>query len=121
MTVTENEKVMLVESDQRSKSNTHQIEEVKDKLEKLENKTEDIHIIATNIQLISQDITYMKKDISVVKDGQSNLEQRINDVKNSEGNKLVSRWDKIKDNLGWLFIGGIAAYALGQIFSMIKF
>jgi len=66
----EDDKTLLVEVDQRAKSNTHQIKDIKDRLDKLENKTEDIHKIATNIEVLCNDIGY-------IKNGQNDLNTKV--------------------------------------------
>lgn len=95
---------------------------------KLKEENKDIHRIATSIEVMAVEmkgfntqIEDVKKSVAKVDGRITTLDSKVDNVKNAEGNKLISRWDNIKDNLSWLFIGGLAAYALGQIFSNIKF
>lgn len=91
--MTDEEKVMLVETTERSKSNTHQIDEIKDAMDKLEikanermakleDKTEDIHRIATSIELISKDVSYMKE-------GQVDLSNKVDKLSNKVDSQIA--------------------------------
>jgi gas vesicle protein len=130
----DDEKVMLVECDQRSKSAIYQISEIKDRLGKLEDKTEDIHRIATSIEVVCNDIGYIKQgqidltnkvdNLSEKVDKQNveikaDVKSQINDIQkqidtvDDEGKINIRVW--IRDN--WLS----AVLAIGGVIAMFAY
>lgn len=75
--VNEDDKTLLIETSERAKSNTHQIEEIKDRIGKLEDKTEDIHRIATSIEVVCNDIGYIKQGQVDLTNKVDNLSEKV--------------------------------------------
>jgi len=72
--------ITLTETVERSKSNTHQIEDIKDEIKEIKSEQKAIYEIAASVKLIAQDMGSMKESINEVKQGQSKLEQKIDEV-----------------------------------------
>jgi len=72
--MTNDERVILVENTERSKSNTHQIDEIKARMGKLEEKTEDIHKLAISVEVMSNNVTHMNEN---QKEGQKVLSDKM--------------------------------------------
>ena len=124
--------VKISENESRSKSNTHQIDEIKSTISEMQSEQKAIYKISTSIELMAQNLTTMKDDISELKQGQENLgdkvDEKIQGVKKEVGdiNKKVAfienqpamivkkRYDKIVEKLLWLLIGGMACGILYQ-------
>ena len=79
----EDDKELLIQTSERSKSNTHQIDEIKNRMDKLEQKTEDIHKIATTIEVVCNDIGY-------IKEGQNELNNKFDNLSNKVDNQGVT-------------------------------
>jgi predicted nucleic acid-binding Zn-ribbon protein len=138
----DDEKVMLVESDQRSKSAIHQIDEVKDRLDKLEDKTEDIHRIATSIEVVCNDIGYIKqgqvdlttkvdklsdKVDSQIQEIKSDVEIKVGKVDEKVGKLEREPYEEfkktkheIKVNVWGAIVVAIAMAALGGFFALVS-
>ncbi len=131
VTMDNQELVILTETVERSKSNTHQIEELKDEVkEKLSNinaeikeiKSEQkaIYEIAASVKLIAQDMGTMKESINDVKQGQSKLEQKIDEVdEKSKVDILETKRNNIKQNIAPFLLGGGSITAIIYIISEI--
>lgn len=90
----EDDEKLLVATSERAKSNTHQIEDLKDRMDKLEKKTEDIHKIATSIEVVCNDISY-------IKEGQNTLNikfDKLSDKVDDQGKNIRSELEvKVAD------------------------
>lgn len=73
----DDEKVILVECDQRSKSNTHQIEEIKADIKSIKEDQKLMYDLTTSVKVISENLIGMKDDLKEVKQGQVNLSDKI--------------------------------------------
>ena len=102
-------------------TNTNDILDIKEENKDIHRIATSVEVLATEMRGFSSQMEEVKESVAKVDDRITTLDKKVDIVSNAEGNKLVSRWDKIKDNLGWLFIGGLVAYALNQIFVNIKF
>lgn len=87
----------LTETEARSKSNTH-------RLDKLEERVSEQGELIQTIKLVAQEQEHIKTDVSEIKA----------DVK-AIADKPRKRWETIGDKLLWLVIGGAAAYILSQM------
>ena len=86
----------LAEVEQRSKSNTHRIDELAQ-----EQKT--LNELATSVALMTQEQKDIREDISEVK----------KDVK-SLTNLPAKRWNDVIEKIVWLVLGGAVAALLAQ-------
>ena len=75
----EDDEKLLVATSERSKSNTHQIEDLKSRMDKLEEKTEDIHTIATSIEVVCNDIGYIKNGQNTLNAKFDKLSDKVDD------------------------------------------
>lgn len=105
----------LIETSERSKSNTHQIEEIKNKVEQIDRREESIHKIATSVEVMAKDVAYMKADISEVKESQKDLTQEIAEVKDAPTKAKARKHDEVIDMFLKLAFTGIITFILGVI------
>lgn len=75
----EDDEKLLVTVSERAKSNTHQIEDLKNRMDKLEQKTEDIHKIATSIEVVCNDISYIKEGQNTLNSKFDKLSDKVDD------------------------------------------
>lgn len=75
----EDDEKLLVATVERSKSNTHRIEELNIKMGKLEEKTEDIHTIAASIGVVCNDIGYIKEGQNTLNSKFDKLSDKVDD------------------------------------------
>ena len=94
--MTEEEKVKLTETDQRSRSAIHQIDEIKKEVDeiRIENKT--LYELTTSVKLIAQDMGSIKNDIVEVKNGQLKLSNKVCEIENKPYQVMADNVNKIK-------------------------
>lgn len=110
---------MLVETEARSKSNTHQIEELKSDFKSLKEDSKALNKIATSVELIAQDMTHVKSDINDVKKSQSEMKEELTTVKNENDKKKAKWFDSIGKVIFTAVTTGIIAFVLGTICPVI--
>lgn len=86
----------LAEVEQRSKSNTHRIDE-------LAKEQKALNELATSVAMMTQEQKDIREDISEVK----------KDVKTLT-NLPAKRWNDVVEKLAWLILGGAVAALLAQ-------
>ena len=93
----------VIEVDQRSKSNTYQINEIKDDIRKLaeENKAiyeiaSSVKIIASNMENIEEKIDQTGKKVDAVNSKVNDVERKIIDVENKPARETAETISKIK-------------------------
>ncbi len=77
--MTENDRVLLVETAERSKSNTHQIGEIKDDVRELKADSKATLKLATAVEMIARDMSHMREDLTEVKQGQLVMSEKVAD------------------------------------------
>lgn len=111
----EKDLIKLTEVDARSKSNSHQIDELKDEVKEIKKENKAIYELTSSVKLIVQDMATIKDTVNEVKDGQKILEDKmdvqISEVKQKiekvDGKSKVDFLDYIKTKIiPWLFGGG---------------
>lgn len=85
----------LSEVEQRSKSNTHRIDELAKEQKELAKEQKAINELATSVALMTQEQKSIKEDVSEVK----------KDVKTLT-NLPAKRWNNVVEKLIWLVLGG---------------
>ncbi|WP_099467718.1 hypothetical protein [Konateibacter massiliensis] len=98
--------VKLAEVEQRTKSNTHQIEDIKDEIKEIKSEQKAIYDIAASIKVMATSMDTMKDDLVEVKQGQKELsnkvDNQIDEVKNGQGKleqKLQERVDAVNSKV----------------------
>lgn len=106
---------MITEAAQRSKSNTHQIEEIKDDIKGIKEDNKALSEIATSVKLIAQDMTHIKEDVADVKNSQSVMQSELSDVKKERMQEKIKTFDNIKGMVITAIATGVIAFVLGTI------
>lgn len=88
---------MLVEADQRSKSNTH-------RLDKLEEQWEVLNKLAVSVEKMGINLATMDKTI-----------QRLDAKVEEQEAKPGKRWEALVEKVVFLFVGAVAAYVFSRI------
>lgn len=87
----------LTETEARSKSNQHQIEEVKQQLHDLSALTASVEKLASNQTHMDTDLKEIKADVKALAD------------------KPAKKWDGLMDKILWALLGGLIAYAMATL------
>jgi hypothetical protein len=88
---------MLVEADQRSKSNTH-------RLDKLEEQWEVLNKLAVSVEKMGINLATMDKTIQ-------KLDAKVEEQEAKPG----KRWEALVEKVVFLFVGAVAAYVFARI------
>lgn len=88
---------MLVEADQRSKSNTH-------RLDKLEEQWEVLNKLAVSVEKMGINLATMDKTIQ-------KLDAKVEEQEMKPGR----RWEALVEKVVFLFVGAVAAYVFSHL------
>jgi len=88
---------MLVEADQRSKSNTH-------RLDKLEEQWEVLNKLAVSVEKMGINLATMDKTIQ-------KLDAKVEEQEQKPG----KRWEALVEKVIFLFVGAVAAYVFSHL------
>lgn len=117
---------LITETSERAKSNTHQIEEVKNDIRDIKEEYKIINRLATSIELLVRDMTHVKSDIVEIKDVQSvtqaslsemrsDMKTELSEVRNEDIVKKAKTYENIKSIVIGLIVSGITGFILGTI------
>lgn len=87
----------LTEVEQRSKSNTHRLEEVEKRQDNLDKLTTSVSLLAEREERMETDVKEIKCDVKALAE------------------KPAKRWDNLVDKLIWGVFGAVLAYMLAQL------
>ena len=111
----ENHLKELTEISERSKSNSHRLDEVEDDIKDLKEKNATLYEMSASIKNLSEGIIDIKTNVKEIKTEQGEMKNEIQDLKNSPA-KSKAQW---VDNIGRLVITsivtGIVAFLLGTL------
>ena len=111
----ENHLKELTEISERSKSNSHRLDEVEDDIKDLKEKNATLYEMSASIKNLSEGIIDIKTNVKEIKTEQGEMKNEIQDLKNSP-TKTKAQW---VDNIGRLVITsivtGIVAFVLGTL------
>ena len=111
--------MQLTETTQRTKSNSYQIEEIKDEVKAIREDNKAIQKIATSVELIANDMRYMKNDIGEVKSSQAELKAELKEVENQPTKEKAELVNTAKKLLFTAVCTGIIAFILGNVCPVI--
>lgn len=83
--------------DQRSKSNTHRLDEMEKRQDNLDKLVTSVEVLATKQQVMEGDVKEIKADVKAMAE------------------KPGKRWEAIKDKVIWAVLAAVIAFLLGRI------
>ena len=102
----------LVQTSARAKSNTYQINEIKNEIKILHEENKAINKLATSVELIAKDINYVKSDIS---ETNNNIKALSNRVDRAENASKFDYLQFIKTTVLPALIAGGAAFLISNL------
>ena len=116
----------LTEISERSKSNTHRIDELNVKVDKLTEQNTAIIELGTSVKLLNKELIHMredtdknfaavKEDVGELSNTVKQVQKDINEVKIEPSKEKAEIFDKVR----WLIISGILSGGLGFVLGMI--
>ncbi len=116
----------LTEISERSKSNTHRIDELNVKVDKLTEQNTAIIELGTSVKLLNKELIHMredtdknfatvKEDVGELSDTVKQVQKDINEVKIEPSKQKAETLDKVR----WLIVSGAISGILGFVIGMI--
>ena len=109
----------ITETSERSKSNSHRLDEMEGDIKSLKEENKTLYEMSASIKSMTDGIVSIKDDVKEIKTEQGEMKSEIQDLKNSP-TKTKAQW---VDNIGKLVITsivtGIVAFLLGNCFPQI--
>lgn len=116
----------LAEISERSKSNTHRIDELNVKVDKLTEQNTAIIELGTSVKLLNKELIHMredtdknfatvKEDVGELSDTVKQVQKDINEVKIEPSKQKAETLDKVR----WLIVSGAISGILGFVIGMI--
>ena len=96
--------VRLAEVDQRSKSNTHRINEFEEKLDDLNRLVTAMEVLAVEQKHIAENIASMRSDVNTLKNQVKEIEE-----------KPAKKWDDLVAKVIWALVAAVITFALTRI------
>lgn len=87
----------LTEVEERSKSNTHRLDEMEKRQDNLDDLVSTVKVLADREERVEDDVKEIKNDVKSIKD------------------KPGKRWDAIVDKVVWAVLAAVIAYLLGRV------
>ena len=106
----------LTEISERSKSNSHRLDEVEDDIKDLKEKNATLYEMSASIKNLSEGIIDIKTNVEEIKTEQGEMKNEIQDLKNSPAKSKAQWVDKV---IGAV-CGAIGMAILGYVLSAIS-
>lgn len=94
----------LAEVDQRSKSNTHRINE-------LSGQIDAVNELATSVKLLVKENEHQTEAIKGVKDDVATLSSKVETIEQ----KPAKKWENIGEKVLWLLLAAVIGFALAHL------
>lgn len=129
--MTDGEKVTLIETEQRSKSNTHRIENIETEMKEMKNDNKAMYELATSVRVMAERQGNMEDKLDEIsdkvdetskaqKDTEVRFLQKINEVENKPNSLTADNVNKIKVSIITAIFTFLATGALGAIIYFAK-
>lgn len=97
--VNEDDKSLLIETSERAKSNTHQIEEIKSDIKDIKQEQKTIYELTSSVKVMADNLIHIQEDVKEIKQGQTDLsnkvDNQIKEIKTDVDSRVSSVNDKI--------------------------
>ena len=118
MTVDEAKIVQEIKS--RAESNTHQINELKERMSKQESRSEVLYQMSESIALMAQSLKQVEGDVREVKSNQKELSIKVSTLENAPAQEALNNFKKIKIAAISAVVSGAAVAIAGMVYSILS-
>ena len=129
--MTEQEKVTLIETEQRSKSNQYRIDALEEDLKDIKNDQKAIYKIATSVEVIAQRVSNIEEKVDdtnqevkmqakTLQDTEKRLTDRINETESKPLKRMDDNYNKVKVAVLSALATALASGLLAAIISFMK-
>lgn len=111
--------VHLQEVDSRCKSNEHRLDNHDKEISELRSKQDAIYELTSSVKSIATDMAYMKDDLKEVKQGQSEMKDKVIELENTPAKDTKKKWDNFSEKIIWVFVARVVGFLFAQMFPTI--
>ena len=105
----------ITETSERSKSNSHRLDEVEDDIKSLQEENRTLYEMSASIKTLTDGVVSIKEDVKEIKSEQGEMKNEIQDLKNSP-TKAKAQWvDKSIGAVCGAIGMGILSYILSAL------
>lgn len=105
--MTENERIILIETEQRSKANSHRLDNVQNSIDKMKDENKAIYKIATSVEVMAEKLGNIEDKVDETKRkvdetaeaqraSEEKLLQRVSDVENAPAKQTASNVNSVR-------------------------
>ena len=98
--MTEQETVLLIETEQRCKSNTHRIDNLEGELKEIQSEQKAIYKIATSVELIAQRVSNIEGKVDAQakawQETERKLSEKVNETENKPYKQIANNVNTVK-------------------------
>ena len=105
--MTENERIMLIETEQRSKANSHRLDSVQNSIDKMKEENKAIYKIATSVEVMAEKLGNIEDKVDETKRkvdetaeaqraSEERVLQRVSDVENAPAKQTANNVNSIR-------------------------
>ena len=104
--------VKIERAEQRSKSNTHQIEEIKEEIKEIKEENKAIYDIACSVKVMAERLGNIEDKVDETAEGLKRTEVKLGQIENAPFEKATGNFEKIR-------IAVITAVCTGIVVSIV--
>lgn len=112
---TENYLKELTEVSERSKSNSHRLDEMEGDIKSLKEENKTLYEMSASIKSMTDGIVSIKDDVKEIKSEQGEMKTEIQEIKNTPIKTKAGWVDSIGKLIGTAIVSAIVAFLLGQM------
>lgn len=94
--MTEQEKVMLIETEQRSLTNAHRIDTIEEWMHEIKSDQKAIYKIATSVEVIAQRVSAIEDKVEDTNVKVGELSNKVNENESRPYKQVATNWNSIK-------------------------
>lgn len=103
--------VKLEAVDQRSKSNTHRLDNTEKRLDDAEKRLDDMHRMATAMEVMAAEQKHQTEDMKEIKTDVASLGDKVEAIEQ----KPAKRWDGMMDKIVTALVAALVGFVLAKI------
>lgn len=111
----ENHLTTITQIDERSKSNSHRLDEAEADIKDLKEKNNALFEMSASIKNLSEGIATVKTDVREIRVEQSEMKNEISDLKNAPVKTKAGWFDEFGKLIITAIVSGVLMFVLGQI------
>ena len=105
----------ITETSERSKSNSHRLDEVEDDIKSLKEENRTLYEMSASIKTLTDGVVSIKEDVKEIKSEQGEMKSEIQEIKNTPIKTKAGFVDDIGKLVVTAIISGILMFVLGTL------